>query len=364
MSFDLAHDPLVMRAGDYVLRPLERGDAAGLLQLFSDPAVVEFMDIEPLADLAQAQDIVVWASERRMQNAGLRWGIRKSGAEGLIGTVGFNALEVDRGRRGEIAYDLARAYWGQGVMAAVLPRVLAFGFERLGLRRVEAMVTLGNERSGRLLEKHGFLREGVLRDHAFWKGRFWDQAVYGRLADATGAAAAPAVTTRDGVVLRATELADAPAVLDLYRAAAAAPGGLARAPEEMDLAYVEGFLRKARAEGVALSIWSSTGEVVGEIHASRMGPRQFQHVLTDLTVAVHPQAQGQGFGRRLFTGLFAEADRLTPKVTRIELMAREGNTEAIRLYERLGFSVEGRFERRVRLPDGKLEADIAMGIVL
>jgi ribosomal-protein-alanine N-acetyltransferase len=66
-------------------------------------------------------------------------------------------------------------------MDEVLPKLLAFGFNALGLRRIEAMVTAGNDPSCRLLERHGFEREGVLRDHAFWKDRFWDQVVYGRL---------------------------------------------------------------------------------------------------------------------------------------------------------------------------------------
>jgi ribosomal protein S18 acetylase RimI-like enzyme len=48
----------------------------------------------------------------------------------------------------------------------------------------------------------------------------------------------------------------------------------------------------------------------------------------------------------------------------VELMAREGNSEAIRLYERLGFQIEGRFPGRVRMPDGSTEADIAMGLLL
>jgi ribosomal-protein-alanine N-acetyltransferase len=60
---------------------------------------------------------------------------------------------------------------------------MAFGYERLGLRRLEAMVTAGNQRSCALLERHGFVREGLLRDHGYWTGRFWDQIVYGRLSD-------------------------------------------------------------------------------------------------------------------------------------------------------------------------------------
>ncbi len=181
MSLDLAGQSL--RVGPYRLALLAEGDAPGLLKLFGDPAVVEFMDIDPLTTLSEAHDIIAWARELAGADKGLRWSIRRDGEAGLIGTVGFNALELSRGRRGEIAYDLARAEWGRGVMAEILPQVMGFGFEILRLRRLEAMVTVGNARSCALLERHGFLREGTLREHAYWKGRFWDQLVYARLAD-------------------------------------------------------------------------------------------------------------------------------------------------------------------------------------
>jgi ribosomal-protein-alanine N-acetyltransferase len=82
-----------------------------------------------------------------------------------------------------VAYDLARAEWGKGIMSRLLPVILDLGYRELGLRRIEAMVTVGNQRSCSLLERHGFTREGELRDHGYWKGRFWDQIVYGRLSD-------------------------------------------------------------------------------------------------------------------------------------------------------------------------------------
>ncbi|MEI6441339.1 MAG: GNAT family protein [Alphaproteobacteria bacterium] len=172
-----------LMAGAYSLTPLAEGDVSGLLRLFADPAVTEFMDIAPLETLAEAEEIVAWARDMAANNRGLRWAIRRAKSSDLIGTVGFNTLEFDRGRRGEIAYDLAQAHWGQGIMSEILPHVMVFGFDNLGLHRLEAMVTVGNLRSCRLLERHGFSLEGRLRDHAFWKGRFWDQLIYGRLAD-------------------------------------------------------------------------------------------------------------------------------------------------------------------------------------
>ncbi len=153
-------------------------------------------------------------------------------------------------------------------------------------------------------------------------------------------------------------------VVALYRAAAAARGGLARTPDEIDDAYVRRFLESAARAGVSRAIFAGDGTLIGEIHALRMAPRQFQHVLTDLTVAVHPDWQGKGLGTLLFGQLTEAARALSPPVTRIELFAREGNAGAIRLYQRVGFKIEGRFERRLKLLDGTIEDDIAMAMLL
>lgn len=151
-------------------------------------------------------------------------------------------------------------------------------------------------------------------------------------------------------------LVDAAAALAVMQAAA---GGLGRRPEEMDLAWIEGSIAGALETGVALGA-RIDGRLVGIIKAPRMPGVQFEHVLWDLTVAVHPQAQGMGVARALFESLFIEAGRLEPPVERIELVVREGLTHAIRLYESLGFRVEGRFEGRFRLADGTVEADLPM----
>ena len=160
------------------------------------------------------------------------------------------------------------------------------------------------------------------------------------------------------VTIRATTLADGPAILDLHLAAASRGGGLARQPDEMSLEPIEAALTKALASGVALSAWLD-GSVVGEIHAGRLGPRQFDNSLTDLTIAVHPDVQGRGIGGLLFEALFVEARKL-PGLTRVELFCREGNAHALRLYQRLGFVIEGRLVRRVVLADGTVEDDLAM----
>lgn len=153
-------------------------------------------------------------------------------------------------------------------------------------------------------------------------------------------------------------------ILDRYRAAAIVPGsGLARAYDEVSIEYVQSFVDRALQHGLLLGACIED-ELVGEIHAARLGARQFDHVLGDLTVAVHPKAQGKGVGSALFAAFFEAVSIMSPAVTRIELTARSGNSGALRLYERLGFIEEGRLVGRVQLPDGSVEDDIPMARIL
>jgi putative acetyltransferase len=161
--------------------------------------------------------------------------------------------------------------------------------------------------------------------------------------------------------IRPATPADRDGIVAVHKAAAGVmPGALARAPEEITLAYAD----YALASDVCLVAAEPDGAVVGEIHAKREIIALFAHVLGGLTVAVHPQRQGQGIGSKLFEALIAWARVQDPAILRIELAAGGGNPGAVRLYERLGFQHEGRQVARGRLPDGRFEDDILMGMLL
>lgn len=165
----------------YRLDLLQPADAAALLTHFADPDVTRYLDFDPLTDLAAARSIVDWTQGLTRNRAGGRWAIRSRDGGAWLGTAGFNAITRARASRGEIAYDLAREWWGRGVMREVLPALLRVGFVDLDLNRLEAFVTPGNEASRRLLTRHGFRQEGLLRAYGRWRGRDWDQELWSLL---------------------------------------------------------------------------------------------------------------------------------------------------------------------------------------
>lgn len=91
-----------------------------------------------------------------------------------------------------------------------------------------------------------------------------------------------------------------------------------------------------------------------------MGLESIEHV-NRLTIAVHSGFQGKGIGEKMLAYLVDWA-RSAPKVEKLELNVRSVNPRAIRLYEKLGFRLEGRIRNRMRFPDGTYVDDLEMGL--
>ena len=81
-------------------------------------------------------------------------------------------------RSAEVGYSLSRAYWNQGLMSDALSAVVEFGFEKLGLNRIEAQHECDNPASGRGMQHAGMRHEGTLRQRIYNKGRYVDVDLY------------------------------------------------------------------------------------------------------------------------------------------------------------------------------------------
>jgi ribosomal protein S18 acetylase RimI-like enzyme len=138
-------------------------------------------------------------------------------------------------------------------------------------------------------------------------------------------------------------------------------GGLARLPNEITVDYVDEFVKDSLATGL-IFVAEGDGRMLGEIHAYPYGQWRLKHVLSHLTIAVHPEAQGKGVGRMLFDALLGDVRANRPDITRVELITQESNVRGQRLYESVGFRREGKLEQGIRnQQSGLLENDIPMG---
>ena len=162
---------------------------------------------------------------------------------------------------------------------------------------------------------------------------------------------------------REAEISDVESIYELYRAVASREGGIARLEHEITEDYVRRFVEKSINSGLIIVCVhpDRPAELIAEVHAYKPEPLVFSHVLSHLTLVVHPEWQGKKVGRTIFSIFLQEIRTNRTDVGKVELITRESNTKAISLYQSLGFRVEGRLEMRIKANGGLYEADIPMG---
>jgi [ribosomal protein S5]-alanine N-acetyltransferase len=99
----------------------------------------------------------------------------------IIGGCGFHNWYIDH-RRAELGYSIKNeAFKGRGIMSEALKVIIDYGFNKINLHRIEALVGPGNVPSLKLMEKYRFVKEGLLRQHYFVDGKFENSIVFSKL---------------------------------------------------------------------------------------------------------------------------------------------------------------------------------------
>ncbi len=96
--------------------------------------------------------------------------------------IGCIDIRIDESNdKGSFGYVLNKKYWNRGYTTEALTKILNFSFNDLGLNRVESTHYVGNEQSGKVMEKSGMKYEGLGKDEVKIKGKYMDVMHYGIL---------------------------------------------------------------------------------------------------------------------------------------------------------------------------------------
>ncbi|MBP1944281.1 GNAT family N-acetyltransferase [Cytobacillus luteolus] len=145
----------------YYLRLLTLDDAEDVYKHFADPQITKFMDIEPCKDIQEAIKIITY----HIKDRGCRWGIYEKVSNQFVGTCGYHYIRDSKNQViAEVGFDLAKAFWGKGIMTEVMHTVLDYGFKELGFDVIDATVELENQKSLVLMHKLGFTQSVELKD--------------------------------------------------------------------------------------------------------------------------------------------------------------------------------------------------------
>jgi ribosomal-protein-alanine N-acetyltransferase len=155
---------LILETPRVILRHLVPADLDSLWAIYADPEVVRYIPDAPRTR-AEARDELEWHQNghRRRPELGLWATIHKpSGA--FIGRCGLLPWTLEGQPEVEVAYLLARAYWGQGLATEAAQAIVRYAFEQLHLARLVCLIVPGNAASVRVARKLGMTCEKELVD--------------------------------------------------------------------------------------------------------------------------------------------------------------------------------------------------------
>ena len=164
-------------------------------------------------------------------------------------------------------------------------------------------------------------------------------------------------------MIRKAIKSDIKTILELYKEVAKIPDGIARTPDEISHELIEEYFDKSSKQGLMFVAENSQNskQLVAEVHCYRFDPKCFEHTLGNLVLVVHPNFHGQGLGKTIFNHLLEEVKNYHQNIARVELFVRGSNKNAIDLYQKLGFVIEGQSQKRILNSQRKLELDNLMG---
>jgi ribosomal-protein-alanine N-acetyltransferase len=163
--------------GEYILREKQESDLQDFFNYYTDPKVNQYIVSYIPQNLEEARLELKFWQNVFYSNDGIYFAIARKDNNQLIGSLGFSGY-IRHHNRVELSYDLSKDYWRQGITNKAINAIVKYGFETMNFNRIEAFTVTENIASEKLLEKCGFKKEGLLRQHRFHKQKYIDVYIF------------------------------------------------------------------------------------------------------------------------------------------------------------------------------------------
>ncbi|RYV01988.1 N-acetyltransferase [Shewanella sp. OPT22] len=151
-------------------------------QLLSDEDVTKYYDLH-LKSETEATELINTDKQKFLEGKSIHWIVVSKVDDQFIGSCGINRYD-EHSRSAVISYELCKNSWGLGYASEIVQTITDFIFSEqlpLPVNKIEAYVMQGNVASEKVLNKVGFHKDGILREHGFWKGQFHDLSLFSLL---------------------------------------------------------------------------------------------------------------------------------------------------------------------------------------
>jgi ribosomal-protein-alanine N-acetyltransferase len=152
-------------------------DDAGSLQRHADNTHITDFLLDRFPSPYTMADAVNWIEMMRNQDPIVNFAIDVDG--NVVGAIGLELRDDVYRKTSILGYWISELFWGRGIMPEAVKLVTAYAFANLDIIRIQAGILGNNPKSMRVLEKAGFVKEGILKNSIIKKGVILDEHIYG-----------------------------------------------------------------------------------------------------------------------------------------------------------------------------------------
>ena len=164
---------IILETERLLLRHQVIEDLDDLWALYCDPEITKYIPDAPRSR-EEAQEELEWHMHGHPKHPelGLWATIHKETGE-FIGRCGLLPWTIDNVNEVEVAYTIARNYWGQALGSEAARAILQYGFEKLHLSRMVCLIDPENKASQKVAEKIGMAWEKTVNGYEGDNIPFW-----------------------------------------------------------------------------------------------------------------------------------------------------------------------------------------------
>jgi ribosomal-protein-alanine N-acetyltransferase len=159
-----------------ILRKVQASDIEDVFEFMADEQMTKYT---PLFTPAKSKDDAVKFTQNILdcyeKGEPTYFGIIYKETNKLVGLI---HVEIETCFRASISYLVNPAYWSKGIATEATKTIINFGFNTMGLKRIEATCDPRNTASVKVLEKCGMSYEGTLKSYFCVNGEFCDRRLY------------------------------------------------------------------------------------------------------------------------------------------------------------------------------------------
>ncbi len=155
---------IILETERLTLRHQVPEDLDDLYALYCDPDVRKYIPDAP-RNYEEAREELEWHQHGHPHHPELGlWATIHKESGAFIGRCGLLPWTLEGREEVEVAYLLAKAYWGQGLGSEAAQAIAQYGFETLQLSRLVCLIVPENTASVRVAERLGMTLEKEMQD--------------------------------------------------------------------------------------------------------------------------------------------------------------------------------------------------------